>query len=82
MGYSIFSVGDSVRITSGTFAGLVGKVNAPASAAESAGTVVLSESGSTLLPVTVTTALDGHAVSLRVPPELLEMTTPGQVSPD
>ena len=76
MGYSILNVGDSVRITAGAFAGLIGKVDYPTIAAKSAGTVVLSGGGSSLLPVTVTTILDGRTISLRVPPELLERTDP------
>ena len=71
MGYSIFSVGDDVRIVSGSFVGMIGIVAPPSSAHQSSGTVVLS-GPSDKRHVTVATVIDGHSIALRVPPELLE----------
>lgn len=71
MGYSIFSIGEDVRIVSGSFAGMVGIVAPPSSAYQSSGTVVLSAQ-SEKRHVTVATVIDGHSIALRVPPELLE----------
>ena len=71
MGYTIFSVGDEVRVSGGAFVGVEGVVVAPTASIQTGGTVVL-KSGSMLLPVTVSTIMDGHVVALRVPPELLE----------
>jgi hypothetical protein len=77
MGYSIFCVGDDVRIVSGSFAGMVGIVAPPSSAHQSSGTVVLSTERMLSAPsdkrhVTVAAVIDGHSIALRVPPELLE----------
>ena len=72
MGYSLFSVGQNVRIVAGSFAGTWGIVAPPASAYQSSGTVLLaaeSDKG----PVTVAATIDGHAIAGRVPPELLEV---------
>ncbi len=71
LGYSIFSVGDIVRVTGGSFVGIEGKVVAALNAARSSGTV-MPAGASLLMPVTVSTILDGHEVSLRVPPNLLQ----------
>ena len=70
MGYSLFSVGEKVRILSGSFIGIEGIVTSPAHAARTAGTVVL-QTDSELSPVTLSAVIDGHSVKLRVPPELL-----------
>lgn len=71
MGYTLFSVGERVRIASGNFAGVEGRVVSPLEQAQSGGTIVL-HGASMLLPVTIAALIDGRAVSLRVPPELLE----------
>ena len=71
MGYSFFSVGEWVRIIRGNYAGIEGKVVSPLEPAQAGGTIVL-HGESKLYPVTIITLLDGRAVSLRVPPELLE----------
>ena len=71
MGYTLFSVGQRVRIVSGNFAGVVGTVASPLEPTNSGGTIILHGS-SMLLPVTVVATIDGRSVSLRVPPELLE----------
>ena len=72
LGYSTFSIGQRVRVKAGVFAGRLGIV---ASSAvhdhQDGGTVVLS-GGSDLQPVTVATVVDGYAISLRVPPDMLE----------
>jgi transcription antitermination factor NusG len=66
----IFSVGEDVRITGGAFVGLEGVVIPPSDPTGSLGTAVLA--GSNLTPVAVATMIDGHAITLRIPPELLE----------
>ena len=71
MGYSLFSVGERVRIIRGNFAGVEGEVVSPLEPAQPGGTIIL-HGESKLYPVTIVTLLDGRAVSLRVPPELLE----------
>lgn len=71
MGYSLFSVGECVRIVSGSFKGIEGTVVAPLDAAFADGTVLL-HADSELRPVTISTVMDGHDVAIRVPPELLE----------
>lgn len=70
MGYSLFSVGDHVRVTAGAFQGVEGTVVAPLDRS-GAGTVLLQSDGE-LLPVTISTVLDGHCITLHVPPERLE----------
>jgi transcription antitermination factor NusG len=70
MGYSLFSVGERVCVTSGSFRGTTGIVVAPVSAQRASGVVVLS-SPSELSPVTISATVDGHPLTLRVPPELL-----------
>ena len=72
MGYTIFRIGNRVRITSGSFAGVVGVVDDPTIDVAASGTVILSGGSSMLMPVTVTASVDGQSLSLRVPPELLE----------
>lgn len=71
MGYSLFSVGDRVRIIRGNFAGVEGKVVSLVEPAQPGGTIIL-HGESNLYPVTIVTLLDGRAVTLRVPPENLE----------
>jgi hypothetical protein len=71
MGYSSFPVGERVRITRGNFVGIEGKVVSPLEPAQAGGTIILHGPGKSY-PVTIVTLLDGRAVSLRVPPELLE----------
>lgn len=71
MGYRLFSVGEHVRVTAGAFKGIEGTVVPPADNAGTAGTVLLQAEGE-LLPVTISTILDGHSLTLRVPPERLE----------
>ena len=71
MGYSIFSVGDRVRIKSGEFAGMAGVVSNPASPHDVVGTVNPRRQ-SMLLPVTVVVAAEGRKLALRVAPELLQ----------
>ena len=70
MGYTIFTVGERVRVHSGSFAGIEGTVVAP-TASHEGGTVVV-QGASMLLPVSVVTIIDGHEVTLRVPPDILE----------
>ena len=71
MGYSLFTVGDRVRIIRGNFVGIEGKVVSPLEPTQAGGTIIL-HGESQLHPVTIITLLDGRAVSLRVPPEILE----------
>lgn len=71
MGYSLFSVGERVRIIHGNFAGIEGEVVSPLEPTQAGGMIIL-HGPSKLSPVTIVTLLDGRAVSLRVPPELLE----------
>lgn len=71
MGYTLFSIGERVRIVRGEFAGVEGKVVSPLEPAQPGGTILL-HGVSMLLPVTLAAFIDGRAVSLRVPPELLE----------
>lgn len=71
MGYSLFTVGDRVRIIRGNFAGVEGKVVSPLEPAQAGGTIIL-HGESKRYPVTIVTLLDGRSVSLRVPPEILE----------
>jgi hypothetical protein len=70
MGYSLFSVGERVLIVSGSFQGIEGTILPSASAAHTAGTVIL-QGESELLPVTMSAVIDGQAITVRVPPELL-----------
>ena len=71
MGYTIFQVGEQVRIKSGDFAGLDGVVANPTSAHDVVGTVNPKQQ-SMLLPVTVVVQRDGRKLVLRVAAELLE----------
>ena len=70
MGYTIFSVGDDVRIVGGTFVGIEGVVVSPTETHQTATVALQGES--MFLTVTVSTIMDGHVINLRVPPELLE----------
>ena len=79
MGYTIFSVGDDVRIVGGTFVGIEGIVLPPSETHRMATVALRGESK--FLPVTVSTIIDGHQVNLRVPPEILERIDPPTVDP-
>lgn len=80
MGYSLFSLGQEVRIVSGSFVGVVGTVIAPTEPHDAFGTVILSGE-SERLPVSVASVINGHRFVMRVPPELLERTPdPGEES--
>lgn len=72
MGYSIFSIGETVRINRGSFTGIEGTIVDPVTAHEAGGTVILHEGATMLLPVTVAASVEGHSLTLRVPPDLLE----------
>lgn len=71
MGYTIFNVGERVRVKSGDFAGWKGVVASPTSAHDVVGTVNPRRQ-SMLLPVTVVVEVEGREMILRVAPELLE----------
>ena len=73
MGYTIFSVGDRVRIRHGAYAGVQGTVAGPllAVAPEE---VVTIKGWSFLLPVMVEAEFGGVQRVFRVPPEFLERT--------
>lgn len=71
VGYTIFSLGQDVRIVAGTFAGVQGTVISPHTAHQATGTVILSGE-SRLKPVSLEAVIEGRVVVLRVPPELLQ----------
>ena len=71
MGYTIFSVGDRVTITSGDFAGMTGVVGDPTAVHDVVGTVN-PRRDSMLLPVTVIVESEGRKLVLRIAPELLK----------
>lgn len=71
MGYTIFSVGDRVRITSGEFSAMEGVVAVPTLPHEATATLIAGQP-SMLLPVTVTVETGDRKLVLRVAPELLE----------
>lgn len=72
MGYSIFSIGETVRIIRGNFAGIEGTIIDPVTAHEAGGTVILRQGATMLLPVAVAASVDGRSLILRVPPDILE----------
>ena len=71
MGYTIYSVGDRVKITSGDFAGMTGVVADPTAAHDVVGTIN-PRRHSMLLPVTVIVESEGRKLVLRIAPELLK----------
>lgn len=71
LGYSSFTIGQRVRVKAGAFAGRLGIVASTVRDHQSGGTVVLSGE-SHLQSITVATVVDGYAISLRVPPDMLE----------
>lgn len=71
MGYASFSNGDTVRIASGEFRGIVGTILPPTKPADCTPTVILSSTGNSM-PVTISARIDGCTLRLRIPPELLE----------
>ncbi|WP_428307758.1 hypothetical protein [Lacipirellula sp.] len=71
MGYTIFKVGEQVRIKAGDFAGLDGVVASPTSAHDVVG-AVNPKQHSMLLPVTVVVQTEGRKLVLRVAAEMLE----------
>lgn len=70
MAGSSFSVGESVRVLSGSFEGIEGTVVPSVDAARASGTVILSTNVEAI-PVAISVILDGHEMTVRVPPELL-----------
>ncbi|BBO33401.1 hypothetical protein PLANPX_3013 [Lacipirellula parvula] len=74
MGYTIFSVGDVVRIRSGIFAGASGIVASPTVPADLYASSECSRA--MLLPVTVEAVVDGEPLTLRIQPESLLKSLP------
>ena len=72
MSDSTFSIGDVVQITHGSFAGVAGTVVTPLRAPAVGGTVILREGDAVLPHVTIAASVEGHHITLRVPPEILE----------
>ena len=71
MGYTIFAVGDSVRIRQGVYAGVEGSVLSPLPPVPP-DEVVAIKGWSFLLPVLMAAEFDGAERVFRVPPEFLE----------
>ena len=71
MGYTIFSVGDHVRITSGEFSAMEGVVAAPTLPHEATATLIAGQP-SMLFPVTVVVEGGDRTLVLRIAPELLQ----------
>ena len=71
MGYTIFNVGDRVRIRHCEFAGVEGAVLGPLLTIPS-DEVVTIKGWSFLLPVLVAAEVDGATRVFRVPPEFLD----------
>lgn len=70
VGYSIFSLGQDVRIVAGCFAGVEGTVVPPHDVHRALGTVILGVE-SQFQPVSIEVVIERRVVVLRVPPELL-----------
>ncbi|WP_428304853.1 hypothetical protein [Lacipirellula sp.] len=71
MGYTIFAVGDRVRIKSGDFGGIEGVISDPTAAHDAVGTVNARRQ-SMLLPLTVVAQVEGRKMIIRVAAEMLE----------